>query len=90
MHDDDFRQELERLKTEALELAMVRLKGLGLEAVDVLINAMEDDNPSVRMRASQIVLSYGLKAAELKDVRNRLDMLEDALPLWAKAHHPWK
>ena len=89
MDDDDFRRELERRRSEAAELAYVELRGLMLKAVHVLGDAMEDEIPQVRLRAAQTALSVGLKAAELKDIQKRLDLLDAALPLWARRNMKW-
>lgn len=84
MNDDDFQSELERQRSEAAELAYVELRGLMLKAVHVLGEAMEDESPQVRLRAAQTALGVGLRATELKDIQKRLDLLDAALPLWAK------
>ena len=84
IEDDDFRRELERHRSEASELAYVELQGLMLKAVHVLSFAMEDPSPQVRLRAAQTALSVGLKATEMRDIQKRLDLLDDALPLWSR------
>ena len=89
MEDMDFREELDRLRGEAAELAYTELKGLMLKAVHVLGSAMEDANPQVRLRAAQTALSVGLKATELKDIQKRLDLLDSALPLWSRRNMRW-
>ena len=67
----------------------MELKGLMLKATQVVGETMDDANPWVRLRAAQIALSIGLKALEVKDVQRRLDLLEDALPLWATRNARW-
>ena len=89
MEDDEFRRELERLRSEALDLAHVELKGLMLKATQVLGETMDDANPLVRLRAAQIALSIGLKSIEVKDIQRRLQLLDDALPLWATRNAKW-
>ena len=89
MDDDDFRRELERRRSEAAELAYVELQGLMLKAVHVLGDAMEDESPQMRLRAAQTALSLGLRATELKEIERRLDILDKALPLWARAQTAW-
>ena len=82
IEDDEFRRELERQRNEALDLAHVELKGLMLKATQVIGETMDDANPLVRLRAAQIALSFGLKAIEEKEIQRRIQLLEDALPLW--------
>lgn len=89
MEDDDFRREFERLRNAACELAYSELKGLMLKSVLVLGELLEDPNPLVRIRAAQIALSTHLKANELKRIEERLDLMEDALPLWSKRNMRW-
>jgi len=86
LEDDDFRNELERLRSEATDLAHCELKGLMLKAVQVLGEAMEDPNANVRLRAAHITLSVAFKANELKEIQQRLQLLDDALPLWSTRH----
>ena len=87
--DADFRRELERRRSEAAELAYAELQGLMLKGVHVLGEAMEDANPQIRLRAAQTALSLGLRATELKEVERLLDVLDDALPLWARTQTVW-
>ena len=89
MEDDEFRRELERLRDEAAELAHIELKGLMFKATLVLGEAMEDSNPFIRLRAAQIALNAHLKANELNEIEKRLDLLDDALPLWSKRNMRW-
>ena len=89
IEDDEFRRELERQRNEALELAHVELKGLMFKATQVLGEAMDDDNPFLRLRAAQIALTVGLKALEVKELQTRIELLEDALPLWATRNSRW-
>lgn len=89
MEDDDFRGELERLRSEAVEFAQLELKGLMLKSVMVIGEAMENSNPSIRLRAAQIALSTHIKVNELKEIEKRLDLLDNALPLWSERNRKW-
>lgn len=84
MNDHEFRTALERLRAEASELAHTELRGLMLKGALVLAEAMEDPSPNVRVRAAQAALSIGLKAVDLKELRQRIQRLDDAFALWAK------
>jgi hypothetical protein len=89
MEDDEFRAEFKRLRNEALDLAYVELKGLMFKATQVVGEAMDDPNPFVRLRGAQIAFSVGLKSLEVRELQRRLDLLEDALPLWATRNARW-
>ena len=89
MEDYEFRRELERLRTEALDLAYTELKGLMFKATLVVGEAMDDNNPFVRLRAAHIALSMGQKMVETKELQRRVELLEDALPLWSKRNTKW-
>ena len=89
MEDDEFRTQLERLRSEAADLARTELKGLMYKAVQVLDEAMDDPDPRLRLRAAQTALSTGLKAIDLKEIEQRLQLLDDALPLWARRNRSW-
>ena len=84
MNDPEFRATLERLRAEAADLAHTELRGLMLKGALVLAEAMEDPSPNVRVRAAQAALSMGLKAVDLKELRQRIDRLDDAFNLWAR------
>ena len=81
LQDDDFRQELDRIRQEAAELARVQLQGLMLKSVTALADAMNDPKPSVRLRAAQIALAYGFRTGQLEKFQEQLEAVEDALPL---------
>ena len=84
MNDHKFRTALERLRGEAAELAHTELRVLMLKGALVLAEAMEDPNAHVRVRAAKAALSIGLKAVDLKDLRQRIERLDDAFNLWAR------
>ena len=84
MNDDGFRTTLEQLRSEAADLAHNELQGLMLKGALVLAEAMEDASPHVRVRAAHAALSIGLKAVDLKELRQRLERLDDAFSLWSR------
>ena len=79
--DPYFRRELERQRSEAAELASAELSGLMLKAAQVLAEAMEHPNPTVRVRAAHVAITSGLKVGEFKALDERMDQLNDALLL---------
>jgi len=89
MDDWKFREELERLRSEALDLAHTEIKGLMLKAIHVVGEAMDDPSPFVRLRAAQTALSAGSRMVETKELQQRLERLEDALSLWKQRNVRW-
>lgn len=88
MDDHEFRETLQRLRAEAAELAHEELKGLMLKGVIVIAQAMEDENLVHRLRAARAAVALGLKAVDLKELRQRVDHIDDAFKLWAKRQPP--
>ena len=84
LKDDDFRQELDRLRQEAAELAGAQLQGLMLQSVTVLADAMNDPKVSVRLHAARIALAYGVRLGQLEKFQQQLEAVEDAFPIWAR------
>ena len=78
LHDGRFRETLQRLRSEAAEIAHAELRGLMLKAAVVLSDSMEDPSPGIRLRAAKSTLHIGLKAADLKDLQSRIDILDKA------------
>ena len=81
MDDDEFRTELKRLRDEAAELAQTEIKGMMLDATMVIRDALDDENPSVRLRAAAATLNLSLKTIHGMDVEKRINRLSDAVEL---------
>ena len=82
LEEPSFRDELERLRREAASVAKLELRGLMLNAVGVLADAMQDQNPYIRLRAARTTMYIGLKAIDLTELEQRLDRIEDSMELW--------
>ena len=52
-----------------------------LKSILVLAEALEDPNPAIRLRAARSTLHVGLKTHDLKEVRQRLDRLDNILTI---------
>ena len=52
-----------------------------LKSVLVLAEALDDGDPITRLRAARTTLSVALKADEVRDLRRRIDLLDDAVSL---------
>lgn len=83
MDDPEFRASLERLRSQAADLARTELQGLMLKAILALAEAMEDPDANTRLRAARATLYIGLKSIDIKELQERVDRLDDAFNLWA-------
>ena len=86
LEEDDFRDELTRLRQESASLARQELQGLMLRSVSVLTEALEHPDVSIRLRAARYSMSFAVQICEAEKLRSEIQALEEALPLWA-AHH---
>ena len=89
LEEDDFRDELARLRQESSSLARHELQGLMLRSVSVLAEAMDHSDVTVRLRAARYALSFATQICEAEKLRSDIQALEEVLPLWA-AHHTLK
>ena len=81
LEDDNFRDELTRLRQESANLARQELQGLMLRSVSVLAEAMDDPDAAVRLRAARYALSFAIQVCEAGKLRADIQALEDALYL---------
>ena len=81
MEDAQFRRALENARAEAADLARTELQGLMLKAVLVLAESLEHPKPEVRLRAASAAMALGLKVVDVKELKQRLDYLDDTLGL---------
>ena len=77
MNDPAFRAELERIRNNIADLAFTELEGLTLKSVIRLDQLLDDPDPRVRHRALKTALSTSLNMKEQREVRHRLDLLEN-------------
>ena len=82
MEDESFRQEVTRLRDGAAQLARVQLQGQMLTAVQVLGQAMHDEDAAIRLRAARFVLQFGLQLGELEQLAKDVKDLKHSLHLW--------
>ena len=83
LDDDNFRQELQRVRDAAAQIANEEIKGLSLQAASVIAKAMDDPNPSVRLRAARYALEFIFRITQSEQLRKELKVLQEALPLIA-------
>ena len=82
LEEDNFREELTRLREEAAQFARQELKGLQLRAVDVIRDALNHSNVEVRLRAARYSMSYSTKVDLAEKLKQDIDHLEIAVAEW--------
>ena len=81
LEDEEFREELTRLRTEQSNFVRQELKRLMVRGAAVLAEAMEDPNMAIRLRAANYTFSFGSQVDGSEELGNRLQALEDAVSL---------
>ncbi len=81
LQDERFRQALDRLRAETADLARSELQGLMLKGILVLSQAMDDSNPDIRLRAARATLYLALKVKDIKEIQQRLELIDEAFAL---------
>jgi hypothetical protein len=79
LDDGAFQTEFRAARRIVFEQNIVRLQSLHAGAVDTLERNLNCENPSVEVRAAQIVLESTRKDFETLDILSRLELLEDAV-----------
>ena len=83
LQDDQFREALDRLQSEAADLARSELRALMLKGILVLSDAMDDPSSDIRLRAARATLYLALKVKDIKDMEQRLELIDEAFALHA-------
>ena len=81
MRDDAFRRTLDELKEQVFRLAESEIQSMAYEATSVIYEAMQDDNPSTRLRAAQTILKFAHDAGYGRDLARRIENTIDAMGL---------
>lgn len=79
LNQPNFRQVMEKEKTELLERISLSLTSLGDKAIKALDQALEDPNISVRLRAADIYFSQSRAYKDQVELGARINALEDAV-----------
>ena len=79
MQDKAFARRLREARRDAVNHAVTRLQRASSDAVTVLDDLMKSDKApaSARISAARPVLDYAIRAAEIEELRARVDQLED-------------
>ncbi len=78
MNDPAFRAELERIRQNISDLAFNVVEGLTLKSAIRLEQLLDDPDPKVRLRALKVALSTSLSLKEQKEIRSRIEVIENA------------
>jgi len=77
LEDAEFQKEFRAARRVIFEQNIVRLQSLHADAVDTLKRNLNCENPSVEVRAAQIVIESNRKDFEICDILERLETLEN-------------
>ncbi len=75
----DFQAAYRTARRQVVERAVTELQAACGKAVETLKRNLTCDNPSVEIRAAQIILEQGIKGIELMDLQERVERLESLL-----------
>ena len=78
MNEPAFRAELERIRNNIADLAYSELEALTLKSVFRIAQLLDSDDPNVVHRVSKTTLSMSLNIREQRELRHRLDLIENA------------
>jgi DNA-binding transcriptional MerR regulator len=77
LEDAEFQKEFRAARRVVFEQNIVRLQSLHAGAVDALERNLNCENPSVEVRAAQIIIEGNRKDFETLDILERLETLEN-------------
>ena len=79
LEEPGYRNELDRLRKEAYDLAVKQVQALVPECLSIFAKvAAESTDPALRMRAARYLLSYGVKFKEIDELQQKVRSLEQA------------
>ncbi len=79
LDDAEFQKEFRAARRTLFEQNIIRLQSLHSGAVDTLERNLNCENPSVEVRAAQIIIEGNRKDFETLDILERLETLENAV-----------
>ena len=79
MREPAFRAEFERVRRSMADLALAELDGILLESVRSMMELLDNPDPNVRHRAAKTLLSTSIAARQDKELRRRIETLDNAL-----------
>jgi len=75
----DFQAAYRTARRQVVERAVSELQAACGEAVEKIKRNLSCDNPTVEIRAAQIILEQGIKGVEIMDLQERVEALERLL-----------
>lgn len=79
LEDEDFRKEYRTARRNLVENSIGQIQAATGEAVETLRRNLSCENPSVEVRAAQIILDSAYKGVEIVDILERVEILENEL-----------
>jgi hypothetical protein len=77
--DEAFATEIARRRGQQVERITGRLSELSSHAVDTLTEALDDDSPTIRLRAADLTLNWLVKLRREADLERRIAEIEHEL-----------
>lgn len=81
MRDDAFRETLDSLKEQVFRVAESEIQSMAYEATATIYEAMQDDDPRIRLSAAQTILKFAHEAGYGRELARRIDRTIDAMSL---------
>jgi hypothetical protein len=79
LEDEIFRKEYRTARRNLVENSIGQIQTATSEAVETLRRNLTCENPSVEVRAAQIILDSAYKGVEIVDILERVEVLENEL-----------
>ena len=79
LNEPAFRQELTRQRQETAALARQEIQGLMLHSITVIADALNDPNPSIRLRAARYALTFAVQLNEVEKLQTEVQLLQEIL-----------
>ena len=88
LDDQNFQNELTRIRNENAAQARQGLQTLMLRSVAVLAQAMEEPDATIRLRAARYTLSFAVQVAEAEKLKEEIQTLQEAQQHLTQAQNP--
>lgn len=77
LRDPEFKAEYRAARRECFEVTIGNIQKAGIEAVETLRTSLRSKNKSIAVRSAAIILAHSFKGAEIGDILERLEALEN-------------
>lgn len=79
LKDNEFKDELKRVRDELIEESLNSLKYSITKATEELIKLADSEREDIKRLACRDIITFGLKAIEVEDIEKRLDKIEEVI-----------